>query len=116
MVGFFVRNPVAANLMMAAIVVLGFATVGGIERETFPDVSADSVSVSVVYPGASALDVDDEICAPLEDAVAGITGLADLECLSVDGRAQATAELEESGEIIQFFNDIFSAVWSPHRN
>ncbi|MEO1641403.1 MAG: efflux RND transporter permease subunit, partial [Pseudomonadota bacterium] len=40
----------------------------------------------------------------------GITGLVDLQCDSLDGRASATAELDEGGNLIQFFNDVFSAV------
>ncbi|WP_323785725.1 efflux RND transporter permease subunit [Thalassovita sp.] len=110
MINYFVRHPVAANLLMALICILGVAVISNIERETFPEFTADSVAVSVVYPGASAVDVDEEICSPLEDALSGLTGLADFECLSVDGRAAATAELEENGDIIQFFNDVFSAV------
>lgn len=109
MVRYFVNHPVAANLLMALICILGIAVVSNIERETFPEFTSDSVAVSVAYPGASAVDVDEEICSPLEDALTGLTGLADFECLSVDGRAAATAELEEGGNIIQFFNDVFSA-------
>ncbi|MCP3972793.1 MAG: efflux RND transporter permease subunit [Rhodobacteraceae bacterium] len=110
MVGYFVRHPVAANLLMLVLAVLGFSVITGIERETFPDYASDSVRITVTYPGASAHDVDDEICAPLEDAVSIVQRLSDFECLSVDSRAQATAELAEGGDLIQFFNDVFSAV------
>lgn len=110
MIGYFVRHPVAANLLMALMIVLGVAVISNIERETFPEFTADTVRITVPYPGASARDVDEEICAPLETAVAGITGLEELSCLSVEGRAIATADLEEGGELIQFFNDVSSAV------
>ncbi|MDF1718776.1 MAG: efflux RND transporter permease subunit [Antarcticimicrobium sp.] len=110
MIGYFVRHPVAANLLMVLVCILGIAVATGIERETFPEFSSDTVSVGVVYPGASARDVDEEICIPLEDAVTGLTGLAEFDCVSLDGRASATAELDEGGDIIQFFNDVFSAV------
>lgn len=110
MIGYFVRHPVAANLLMALVCILGLAVVSGIERESFPEFTADTVSVGVTYPGASARDVDEEICVPLEDALTGVTGLAEFDCVSVDGRATATAELDEGGDIIQFFNDVFSAV------
>jgi HAE1 family hydrophobic/amphiphilic exporter-1 len=110
MIGYFVRHPVAANLLMVILCVLGIAVVTNLERETFPPFTSDSVAVSVIYPGASALDVDEEICAPLEEALSGLTGLADFDCLSVDGRAAATAELEDGEDILQFFNDVFSAV------
>ncbi len=110
MISWFVRHPVAANLLMILVCVLGLSTLPQLERETFPDVAASTVRVSMVYPGASALDVDEEICAELEDALTGTAGLADLDCLSVDGRASATAELEEGGDLAQFYNDINSAV------
>lgn len=110
MIAWFVRHPVAANLLMVLICILGLSTVSGIERETFPDVSASTVLVSVSYPGASAIDVDESICTRLEDALSGTDGLAELDCLSIDGRASATAELETGGDIIQFYNDVSSAV------
>ncbi|TKZ20595.1 efflux RND transporter permease subunit [Shimia litoralis] len=110
MIGWFVRHPVASNLLMILICVLGVAYLGDIKRETFPEFAADTVTASVIYPGASAQDVDEDICSSLEDAILGITGLAELNCLSMDGRASATAELEEGGDVIQFYNDVFSAV------
>lgn len=110
MISYFVRHPVAANLLMILICILGIAIVSGIERETFPEFSSSQVGITIVYPGASARDVDEDICLPLEDALTGVDDLTDLSCLSYDGMASATAELAEGGEIIQFFNDISSAV------
>lgn len=110
MINYFVRHPVAANLLMILICILGAALISDIERETFPEFAASAVGVTVAYPGASARDVDEEICGPMEDALTGIDGLSDLQCLSLDGRASATAELADGGDIILFFNDIFSAV------
>ncbi len=110
MINYFAKHPVAANLLMVLITVLGASVVSGIERETFPAFTADSVLVSVSYPGASARDVDEEICGPIESALTGVSGLEELSCLSIEGRASATAELEENGELIQFFNDVSSAV------
>lgn len=110
MISYFVRHPVAANLLMVLICILGVATIRSLERETFPEFVATNVGVTVMYPGASARDVDEDVCTPLEDALTGVNGLAELTCLSVDGRANATAEMSEGGEIIQFFNDVFSAV------
>ena len=110
MIAWFVRHPVASNLLMALICILGLATVSNIERETFPDTTASTVLVSISYPGASAVDVDEDICTRLEDAISGTDGLEELYCLSIDGRASATAELETGGDIIQFYNDVSSAV------
>ncbi|WP_299935003.1 efflux RND transporter permease subunit [uncultured Pelagimonas sp.] len=110
MINYFVRHPVAANLLMVIICILGAVVINSIERETFPEFTASKVGVTVVYPGASARDVDEDICTPLEDALTGIANLEEQTCLSMDGRASVTAELAEGEDIIQFFNDVFSAV------
>ncbi len=110
MIPYFVRHPVAANLLMALICVLGASVILDIERESFPEFTPSTVGVTVAYPGASARDIDEEICGPVEDALTGLDGLADLQCRSADGKADATAELVEGGDITVFFNDIFSAV------
>jgi multidrug efflux pump subunit AcrB len=110
MISFFVRHPVASNLMMVLLCILGIGVLGNLERETFPEFEASTVGAKVIYPGASARDVDEEICSPLESALTGTNGLAELTCLSTDGMATATAELEEGGDLTLFFNDVFSAV------
>lgn len=110
MIRFFVKHPVAANLLMVMICILGIGVISSIERESFPEFTPSTVGVTAAYPGASARDVDENVCAPLEDALTGLDGLADLTCLSLPGRGVATVELEEGGDLTQFFNDVFSAV------
>lgn len=112
MISYFVRHPVASNLIMALFCLLGLGVLSSLERETFPEFTASTVAARVVYAGASARDVDEEICTPLEAALTGTSGMTELTCLSVDGLATATAELEEGGDLTLFFNDVFSAVSS----
>ena len=69
MISYFVRHPVAANLLMVLILVLGAGVISNIERETLPEFAATQVGVTVSYPGASARDVDEDICAPLKDCL-----------------------------------------------
>ena len=110
MVSYFVKHPVAANLLMIVAVLLGIISLPKMERETFPEFAASKVAVSIVYPGASALDVDDQICQELDDSLGSVTALEEIECLSVDSRANATLTMIEGGDITQFYNDILSLV------
>lgn len=112
MIRYFTHHPNAANLFLIAGVILGITTIGNMERETFPEFASTKVSVSVIYRGASASDVDEQICLKLDHELSGIDDLEDLECLSVDGRATATLEMAESGDISQFYNDITSVASS----
>ncbi|MEO1223636.1 MAG: efflux RND transporter permease subunit [Pseudomonadota bacterium] len=110
MIGYFVRHPNAANLLMLAAVLLGFSVLSSMERETFPEFTPSRVTVGVVYPGASAIDVDESICQELDRALDSTTELDELECVSTEGQASATLTMEEGGDIIQFYNDILSTV------
>lgn len=112
MIGYFARHPVASNLVLVAVCLMGLLTLTNMERESFPEFTASKVSVSVAYPGASAGDVDEQICLVLDDALGAVNNLEDFECLSVENRASATLTMAEGGDIGQFYNDVSSEVSS----
>ncbi len=53
MIAWFARHQTAANLLMAAIMILGLVSLPGLQRETFPEIENDKVKISVVYRGAT---------------------------------------------------------------
>ena len=53
-VDWFARHQTAANLLMAAFMLLGLVATGGLQRETFPEIKNDKVEVRIVYRGATA--------------------------------------------------------------
>ncbi|WP_425078716.1 efflux RND transporter permease subunit [Ruegeria denitrificans] len=112
MISYFTRHPVAANLILVAVCLIGISTLLEMERESFPEFTASEVSVSVEFPGASASDVDEQICLVLDDALGAVNNLEDFECLSVENLATATLTMAENGDIGQFYNDISSDVSS----
>ena len=110
MIRYFVLHPVAANILMLAACILGLSVISDIERENFPEFTPSRVSVTVVYPGASAIDVDEQVCAELDASLHGLSQLDDIECQSTEGRATLTFTMVEDGDISQFFNDVLSEV------
>ena len=61
LIRWFVKNTVAANMVMLFILVAGLLTLPRIRMEVFPDINVDVVSISVIYPGASPKDVEEGI-------------------------------------------------------
>ena len=41
MIDWFARHQTAANLLMSAIVILGLVSLGGLQRETLPEIESD---------------------------------------------------------------------------
>ena len=70
-----VKRPVFTVMVTLALLVLGGVGLSRLGTELFPDISFPVVSVSIVYPGASPNEVENQISKPLEDAVVSLNGI-----------------------------------------
>mgnify|MGYP000093132869 CR=1 FL=1 len=66
-IGWFARNPVAANLLMVGIVLAGILGFLAMEREAFPQVKPYEARIEVVWPGAAPQEIEEQIIARIED-------------------------------------------------
>ena len=110
MIKWFTLHPTAANLTMLAIIILGLVSLPNLQRETFPRISNDKVSIKLLYPGSSAEDVEDAICRRLEDALESLSDLDEMRCESSEGFGTATAVMIEGSDMARFLDDINAAV------
>jgi len=110
MIRYFAAHPTAANLLLVLVVAAGVLAAPTVKRETFPRFLPSEVGIEVVYPGAAAADVEDAICARLEDALEGVTDLAELRCEALDDRASAVAEMRENGDFSTFIDEVKTEV------
>ena len=81
----FVKNPVAANLIMFAMFVAGILGYNALEREFIPQTTINGMSVSVAWPGASPRDVEEQLVTRIEDAVDGLDGIDYIEGSAREG-------------------------------
>ena len=81
LIRWFVKNTVAANMVMLFILVAGLLTLPRIRMEVFPDINVDIVSISVIYPGASPKDVEEGICYRIEEKLTGLKGIKRIRSL-----------------------------------
>ncbi len=106
MIAWFARHQTAANLLMAAIMILGLASLPALQRETLPEVANDEVEVRVVYRGATPDEVEDAICRRIEDALEAVTDLDELRCEATEGQGVAVAVMREGAEMMRFLDDV----------
>jgi len=104
------QNKIAANLMMIFFLIGGVLFVLKVRQEVFPEVSLDIVTISVAYPGASPVDVEEGIILAVEEAVRGVDGVEEIRAVAREGVAEITAELFTGANRDQALNDIKSAV------
>lgn len=110
MIKYFIKHPTAGNILMMAIVAIGIASLARLNKESFPLLKPSKVQVKMIYPGANPNDVEDAICNRLEDATDGISFLKEQVCDARDNIAIFTLEMQEDGNIEDFYNDIKAAV------
>ncbi len=78
----FANNPVAANLLMMVIVVLGLYSALTIRKEMFPPTQVNMVTATAVYPGAAPQEVETGVCRKMEEAVTGAEGVDKITCFA----------------------------------
>ncbi len=87
LIAWFVKNPVAANLLMVAMFVAGIFGYLNLEREFLPGVTVNGMTVSVTWNGASPRDVNEQIVTRVEEAIDGLDGIDYIEATAREGGA-----------------------------
>jgi multidrug efflux pump subunit AcrB len=109
-VAWFAKNHVAANLLMALLVVGGLFTVPQIKQEIFPEISLPVVSVSVAYPGASPEEVEQAICVRIEHELRGLQGVKHIHSNASEGSGSVSVELLAGEDVRRRIDDIRTRV------
>src|SRR6056297_1993463 len=110
LLSYFTRHRTVANLLLVVLVVLGLAAAPKMRAQFFPDVIVDSVSVSVIWDGASAEDVDAAIVQVLEPALLAVEGVESSSATSRENRASVALEFEPGWDMGRAADEVQTAV------
>lgn len=105
-IAWWARNSVAANLLMVACIVAGAIAFLRIEREVFPSADFNGATVSVAWPGASPLEIEEQIILRIEEAVSDIDGVEHIESTARENSAIINIEGEDTIDATRFLNEI----------
>jgi len=107
MIEWFARNPVAANLLMCAIIIAGVSSAfRSIPLEVFPSFQTDAVSISTVLRGATPQSVEDGVSNRIEEAIYDIEGIGKVTSRSSEGYSLTIAEVDTGYDRREILNDI----------
>jgi len=95
---FFADNKLFVNLLIIFILVSGLLSLQGIRRESMPNVETDVMVITVIYPGASPVDVELNAVVPIEEELSNISGIDYYTSLSIENGASIFVEIEEDVE------------------
>jgi len=105
-ISWFVRNPVASNLLMWIFLVGGVLSYFSLNQEEFPDIEVGVIQVSVTYLGATPEEVETGVCLRIEQALENAEGLQRLTTTAREGGCDATVELTSAADLNRSLNDV----------
>ena len=102
----FVKNPVATNLMMWIFLAGGFISYNNINQEEFPDMDFGLLQVSVAYLGATPAESESAVCLRIEEALQGTEDIDELTSTAREGGCDATLTLASGADLNRVLNDV----------
>jgi multidrug efflux pump subunit AcrB len=88
-------NTVLANILLVLIVFTGIAAALSMVREEMPNVTFDRVRISVAYPGADPVEVEEAISRKIEESVKGMAGIKSLTTIAYENMGVTSIEIKD---------------------
>ena len=107
---YFIKYPVAVNVMIIAFIVFGSIGVFSMKSSFFPLVDSDLINISLTYPGASPTEMEEGVVLKIEDNLKGVIGVERLTSVSRENSATVSIEVERGKNIDIVLTDVKNAV------
>ena len=95
-----IRNPIPVVVLFIGLVLAGMIAYGGLAVKNFPDVTFPAVSVTVTQSGAAPGEIETQITRQVEDAVASLPNVRNIQSTVTQGVSTTMIEME-IGEDLQ---------------
>jgi multidrug efflux pump subunit AcrB len=109
-IGWFVENHVAANLLMIFLLLAGAVTALTMKLEVFPEFSLDRITITTEYTGASPAEVEEGIIRRIEEKVAGLAGIKRIDSEAREGFGRVTIEVMKDWDLKTLLDEVKAEV------
>lgn len=107
---FGVTRPVPVRLLMTAVLVAGVYAALTLRREFFPEIDPEAALVSIVYPGATPLEIEESVVRKVEDALADLEEVDEIRTTISEGGASVLVEFHSGVDVSEGRDEVERAV------
>ncbi|MAR20752.1 MAG: RND transporter [Flavobacteriales bacterium] len=107
---YFIKYPVAANVIMLLIIVFGCMGLFNLRKTFFPERTSKIITIQTVNPGASPLEMEQMVTLKIEDNIDGITGVKRVTSKSTENTSNVIVEIENNADNQVVLQDIKNSV------
>ena len=105
-----VKRPLLIGVINLLIVIAGIAALMGVEVRELPNVDRPIVSVTASLPGAAPETMDSEVTSVLENAVARVSGVRQIDASSEENNSRIRVEFNPGVDLDTAASDVREAV------
>lgn len=95
-----IKNPVPVAVLFMGLVLAGLISYGSLAIKQYPNIQFPVVAVTVTENGAAPAEMETQVTRPVEDALAGVTGVKNLQSVVTQGVSTTSMQFE-IGENLQ---------------
>lgn len=106
LIAWFARNSVAANLLMGFILVVGLASFSTIQRQMFPNIEFNYISIAAQYPGASPQEIEESIMIKIEEAIKDVTEIDQVVSRAFRNNGRVTLEIDKKADLAEVLDKV----------
>ena len=107
---YFIKYPIAANLLMFSILALGLVGMTSMKSTFFPETESRIISIQLTYLGASPEEVEEGVINKIEENLKGVTGVERVTSVSRENSGTVSVEVFKGYDTDIALQDVKNAV------
>lgn len=104
------NRPVAAIVIVVALILFGFTSLSGLKLQLIPDLNLPMMVVTTVYPQAGPEEVERLVTEKIEDACSTISGLDTTQSTSNENYSMVMFEFDYGTDMDEVYTDMQEAI------
>ncbi|MFY0682985.1 MAG: efflux RND transporter permease subunit [Balneola sp.] len=94
-----IKRPVTTMMVFISLVVVGFIATRLVPLEYFPQISFPGAFISIPYPNSSPNEVEEQVIRPIEEALATISGVKNINSNAGENNGGISVEFTQGSDI-----------------
>jgi HAE1 family hydrophobic/amphiphilic exporter-1 len=105
-----IRNPVPVAVLFLGLILAGLISYAGLPVKQYPNVQFPVIAVTVTQNGAAPGEMETQITRPVEDALAGVTGVKTVQSVVTQGVSTTSMQFEIGDNLQKKTDDVRSKI------
>ena len=110
LIAYLTKYSIWSNGIILIVIMLGGFSVFNIKKAFFPEVDPNTISVTVVYPGASPEEMEEGVVIKIEEALKSIQGIEEINSKASENTASVSVSVKNGYESEIVLTDVKNAV------